>query len=224
MPTRRSLPNDLLLRMTCLMMPPNFAKYAKLADEVRETAEAFTVPLALLWLADDKQNIRRVENGSGVLVKIGSAHIVLTAGHVAVSARRADAIHIGIQSDRHLWIPALTIGSVHVPGTFSDLGYMIIDPADASRPTIASKVYANPQRRIAVLTATELAAKRCHAFVVGYPFAVMDTQPTGQGVRLLVWHTAITGSDEEVQDVTASPHSIGLVVPESQYASFPVPA
>jgi hypothetical protein len=205
------------------MLPPNLAKYAALADEVREIVEVFTVPLALLWLEADQRNVRQIENGSGILVKFGSAHIVLTAGHVAMAARRADAVHIGIQSGKHRWIPGLTIGSVYVPGTFVDLGYMIIEPADASRPPTASKLYANPQRRIAVLTAPELAAKRCHAFVAGYPFAIMDTQPAAQGVRLLVWHTAITGSDEEVCDVTTSPHSIGLVVPESQYASFPAP-
>lgn len=206
------------------MTPPNYAKYARLADEVRETVEVFTVPLALLWLEADRRNVRQIENGSGVLMKIGAAHIVLTAGHVVMAARRADAVHIGIQPGKHRWIPTLTLGSVHVPGTFIDFGYMIIDPADAARPTIASKLYANPVRRASILTAPELAAKRCHAFVAGYPFAVMDTQPTAQGVRLLVWHTAITGSDEEVRDITISPHSLALVVPESQYASFPVEA
>lgn len=73
------------------MMPSNFAKYAKLADEVRETVEAFTVPVALLWLADDKQNVRQTENGSGVLTIKLSRLLPVVPWHIVAKVGLAAA-------------------------------------------------------------------------------------------------------------------------------------
>lgn len=153
----------------------------------------FTVPMFFFKGNADRSQLLRTdlrETGSGVLVKIGDQHLILTAGH-CVQAYSHQRCAFGVEATPHAYVPERwPHGFVHRGS--KDYGYIVVPPTEATRFTAGNRAFATDGRILVTDTKT-LTLRNDWMILGGYPAELQRQTERGTGARLFVYPTTLAG-------------------------------
>jgi hypothetical protein len=192
------------------------------SDDLLAHLNFFTVPL---WFFEGRvdpvtapRGEIRTSGGSGVLVRIGSHHFILSAGH-CVKDFRSRTCAIGLRRESHRFIPD---GWDHAEFVFdeasqTDYGYIHVPPGEEGTFTAAGRLFLG-MKHIKVHTRDQLFNANDWMAISGYPAAFGEKTARGQGTRLVVFRSVIAGTARVPKNTAAPPKSLeytDLWVPQS---------
>lgn len=155
---------------------------------LQERLQLFTAPIFRF-----RRNIPEpVDCGSGVLLKIGGLHFVLTAGHCVTGV--FDSLVLGVRNGPHKFLFEPARSNYVSTLRRGDFGYFQISPDSVGTITAGNRIFLN-EKSVEVRSASEHDKSRDFLALAGYPLALMGNTDGGTGARLLVYSSTMAGGE-----------------------------
>lgn len=155
---------------------------------LQERLQLFTVPIFRFRRGLPEP----VDCGSGVLLKIGGFHFVLTAGHCVEGD--FDSLALGVRNRPHNFLIEPAKRNCVLSRERGDFGYFEISPDSAGTIAAGNRIFLS-ERSLEVLTVAEHEGSRGFLALAGYPLALMGRTDGMTGAKLLVYSTTMAGGE-----------------------------
>ncbi|MGF6531027.1 hypothetical protein [Paraburkholderia bryophila] len=157
------------------------------AKALQDRLQPFTVP----FFRFRRDAPEPFDNGSGVLLKIGPFHFILTAGHCV--AGDYDSLALGVRNHHHRFFIEPAHRNYVCTRKRGDFGYFQISPDLVGTIAAGNRNFLS-ERSVEVLSVSEHDASRDFLALAGYPLSFMEYEG-GTGAKFLVYSTTMAGGE-----------------------------